>query len=517
MRLRRLAVRNFRKLEGPVLIDALGDGLTLVSGCNEEGKSTLLAALKAALFEHHKVGGAVREGMIPLGVAGVVPEVEVELEVAGGRWALRKAFGRGGADLVCPAGRRYSGDAAEDRLRELLAFERREGATKRRPEHHGLAALFWIDQGTTVGGFDTYAAVAKDRLSTAVAGELGALTGGEKATRLLVRVRERCDLFWTPTHFKERGPLKEAGERSAALAAEVQELRRRVEDLAQKEERLERLREERRRAVALDAMGQAAARRDEARRRLEAIDALHQRAALARERLKAGQARRAQCEAAVVDRRRARAALEEDEARLATTRATLAERREALAAAAAALERAEAAEAQARATCRLRGRAAAPGSAEACQGPARRAGPAGSRRGPDRGRRGGDPGGRTRACGQSRHPGPRARGAQGAAGPRPGGGGARGRRHVAHAGTRLGRCRGTVSRRADLAGHRARAHRAHRDRAARLGLPDRGPGRCRHRWPPQHRSGNRGGAGTHVARLRRRGECRRGGAAAARA
>ena len=349
MRLRRLAVRNFRKLEGPVLIDALGDGLTLVSGCNEEGKSTLLAALKAALFEHHKVGGAVREGMIPLGVAGVVPEVEVELEVAGGRWALRKAFGRGGADLVCPAGRRYSGDAAEDRLRELLAFERREGATKRRPEHHGLAALFWIDQGTTFGGFDTYAAVAKDRLSTAVAGELGALTGGEKATRLLVRVRERCDLFWTPTHFKERGPLKEAGERSAALAAEVQELRRRVEDLAQKEERLERLREERRRAVALDAMGQAAARRDEARRRLEAIDALRQRAALARERLKAGQARRAQCEAAVVDRRRARAALEEDEAKLATTRATLAERREALAAAAAALERAEAAEAQARA------------------------------------------------------------------------------------------------------------------------------------------------------------------------
>jgi DNA repair exonuclease SbcCD ATPase subunit len=348
MRLRRLAVRNFRKLEGPVLLEGLGDGLTLVSGCNEEGKSTLLAALKAALFEHHKVGGAVREGMIPLRVAGVVPEVEVDFEVEGGRWALRKAFGRGGADLVCPAGRRYSGDAAEDQLRQLLAFERREGATKRRPEHHGLAALFWIDQGTTFGGFDTYAAVAKDRLSSAVAGELGALAGGAGAARLLTRVRERCDPFWTPT-FKERGPLKEAADRCAQLEVEVVELRRRVAGLAQKENKLGLLREERRRATALDAVGQAVARRDEARRRLDALEALRQRAALARERLKAGQARLAQAEAAVVDRRRARSALVEEEAKLSAARTTLLERRDALAAAAAALEAAEAAEAQARA------------------------------------------------------------------------------------------------------------------------------------------------------------------------
>lgn len=348
MRLRRLVVRNFRKLEGPVRLEALGDGLTLVSGCNEEGKSTLLAALKAALFEHHKVGGAVREAMVPLGTAGVVPEVEVDFEIEGGRWALRKAFGRGGAELVCPRGQRYAGDAAEDRLRELLGFERREGVTKRRPEHHGLAALFWIDQGTTFAGFDTYAAVAKDRLSAAVAGEIGSLAGGPRAVRLLAQVRERCDRFWTP-HFKERGPLKEAADRARDLAREAEELRRRVEELAQKEERLVRLREERRRAVALDALGQAAARRDEARRRLEAIEGVRQRAALARERLKAGQARLAQVQGAVRERERARAALADEEARLEAARETLDARRNALAAEAAAFERAVAAEAEARA------------------------------------------------------------------------------------------------------------------------------------------------------------------------
>lgn len=353
MRLRRLAVQNFRKLEGPVRLDGLGDGLTVVSGCNEEGKSTLLAALKAALFEHHKVGGKIREEMSPLGSAGLVPEVEVEFEIDGGRWTLRKLFGRGGANLVCPMGGRFSDDAAEDRLRELLSFQRRTGRSDPRPEHHGLAALFWIDQGTTFGGFDTYAAVAKDRLSSAVAGELGALAGGAKAAALLARVRERCDPVWTAT-FKERGPLKEAADRAASLEGEVRELRGRVADLAEREERLERLRDERRRAVAVDALGQAVARRDDARQRLSGIDALRQRATLAGERLKAGQARLAGADAAVVARRRARSALADEAAKLRTAEAAAREQADELEAARAMLAGAETAEADARATASAR-------------------------------------------------------------------------------------------------------------------------------------------------------------------
>ena len=36
-----------------------------LTGSIATGKSTVLAALKAALFEHHTVGGAVREAMTP--------------------------------------------------------------------------------------------------------------------------------------------------------------------------------------------------------------------------------------------------------------------------------------------------------------------------------------------------------------------------------------------------------------------------------------------------------------------
>ncbi|MGH8568217.1 MAG: AAA family ATPase, partial [Gammaproteobacteria bacterium] len=45
MYIRRIAVRNFRKLVTPVVIEELGDGVTVIAGDNEEGKSTLLDAI----------------------------------------------------------------------------------------------------------------------------------------------------------------------------------------------------------------------------------------------------------------------------------------------------------------------------------------------------------------------------------------------------------------------------------------------------------------------------------------
>ena len=323
MRLRRLAVRHFRKLDGPVLLDPIGDGLTIVSGDNEEGKSSLLAALKCALFEHHAVGGAVREAMAPQGTS-LVPEFEVDFVVGGQDWQLRKAFRRGAAELVSGA-QRFSGDAAEDRLVELLRFQRRQGRGEARAEHQGLAALFWVDQGTSFAGFTPLAA-GRDRIAAAVAGELGALTGGAEAASLSAAVRERCDRYWTAT-FKEKGPLKEAVERHAALTAEVGVLRARVADLAGKEERLARLREPRQRAVETEALVQAGARRDEARRRLEGIAALERQSTLATERLKAGRAGLAQDEAAAQQRRRSRAALAADEVGLRQASSALDDRR----------------------------------------------------------------------------------------------------------------------------------------------------------------------------------------------
>lgn len=344
MRLRRIAVRNFRKLAGPVVIDRIGNGLTLLAGDNEEGKSTVLAALKAALFEHHQVGGGVRERMTPLG-STLVPEVELDFELGGAAWRLRKAFRRGGVQLEGP-GVSLLGDEAEDRLLALLRFQRRQGRADARPEHHGLSAVFWVDQGTGFRDFHTVA-TARERIAGAVSGEVERVTGGAAAVELAARVRERCDRYWTPK-FAEKGALKELAERCQELAAAAAELRRRMAEAAEKEARLARLREPAARLAEAQAREQARARKEEAERRLAGIAALEQQAALAGERLKAGQAALARADAELEQRRRLRESVAAEERRLAALELALHERREAVAAGRAAREQAEAADRKAR-------------------------------------------------------------------------------------------------------------------------------------------------------------------------
>ncbi len=268
MRLRRLEIRRFRKLAGPVVLDGLGDGITVVGGDNEEGKSTVLAALKAALFELHGVGGAVREQMTPHD--GGVPEVLVDLEVAGRPYRLHKAFRKGGVTLDTPRGR-LAGDAAELALVDLLRFERRT-AREARPQNLGLQAIFWVDQGTSFAGFDSLEA-GRDRLSAALEAEAGVLAAGDRGRRLLPAVTRAVREFWTPTG-KETGALAEAGRRVQSLAAAHDGMRQRRQAYDATIDRLARLRDERRRAIEADELGRARGILAAARDALEALDAM---------------------------------------------------------------------------------------------------------------------------------------------------------------------------------------------------------------------------------------------------
>ena len=263
MRLRRIEIAQFRKLAGPVVLDGLGDGLVVVSGDNEEGKSTILAALKAAFFEHHTIGGSVREAMAPH--AGGTPEIAVEFECGGERHHLRKAFRRAGVVLES-GGRRYQDDGAERRLQELLRFERRQ-ARSPRPENSGVQALFWVDQATAFRDFEGIAG-GRDRLAAAVAAAVGVVAGGEAARRLLVVARERAERFYTPKNQQETGDLKAAGERVRALEQENALLERRRSEFDARVDRLARLRADRARALDQDHAGRARLRCEAARRAL---------------------------------------------------------------------------------------------------------------------------------------------------------------------------------------------------------------------------------------------------------
>jgi DNA repair exonuclease SbcCD ATPase subunit len=82
MLFRRIAVQNFRKLVSRVVIEGLSEGLTIIAGDNEEGKSTLLAAIRTGLFERHTLSGKSTEAMQPFG-SSVRPEIQLDFEIDG--------------------------------------------------------------------------------------------------------------------------------------------------------------------------------------------------------------------------------------------------------------------------------------------------------------------------------------------------------------------------------------------------------------------------------------------------
>ncbi|MFO1035571.1 MAG: AAA family ATPase [Geminicoccaceae bacterium] len=293
MRLRRVEIAQFRKLVDPVVLDGLQDGLIVVSGDNEEGKSTVLAALKAALFEHHTVGGAVREAMTPH--KGGVPEVAVHFEHGGRLYRLRKAFRKGGVVLETEA-QRLQDDAAERRLLELLRFERRQGRSAARAENAGLQSLFWVDQATAFRDFEALTG-GHDRLTAAIAAEVGSIAAGDGARRLMETARERAAGFFTAGRQQPTGALKAAEERLRSLEQEQQALETKRRSFEERVDRLAKLRADRRRQIEQDPIGRARQKFDGIRRQLAASADLERRAALAAESLKSAAAELAKLQA----------------------------------------------------------------------------------------------------------------------------------------------------------------------------------------------------------------------------
>ena len=293
MRLRRIEIAQFRKLTGPVVLDGLGDGLIVVSGDNEEGKSTVLAALKAAFFEHHAVR---RRGPRGHGAAswrrardhGRVRVCGCAAIACARRSGARASCWRckaNGCRTTLPSGACRSCCGSSD-VRRAAA----------RPENAGLQALFWVDQATAFRDFETIAG-GRDRLAAAIGAEIGSVAGGERSRHLLALARERAAAFYTAGRQQETGALKAASERLRALEAEHGALAVRRREFDARVDRLARQRDDRRRLIEQDQAARAGERRDSARRRLAELAELERRSALAIEAMKAAAAEQARVEA----------------------------------------------------------------------------------------------------------------------------------------------------------------------------------------------------------------------------
>lgn len=311
MKLRSVALNQFKKFTKPVRLDALGDGLNVVVGPNEMGKSTLLDALRAALFEKHS-SKAQPITALQNDRNQAAPVVELAFELDDGVYRIAKRFVKKPyARLSCPDGRTLEGDAAEDALRRLLGFDE-PGKTGAKAETLGMWNVLWVQQGHSFGELDI-PGTARSSLHNALEAEVGTVLGGRRG-RALPQVVEAQLAVLVTSGGKPRGSYKELIDRIDALREELRDLQGRRQEMAQTLEDLEFAQENLARLTTGDRDKADQKEIEEARQRHSRLAELEARISAASTELELKRRNLAQAEKASEDRER----LKEDIAAEAT-------------------------------------------------------------------------------------------------------------------------------------------------------------------------------------------------------
>ena len=246
MKLRRLSVNQFKRFTVPTRLGELGDGLNLVVGPNELGKSTLLDALRAVLFERYS--SRARPIMaLQNDRSGAAPVVELVFEVSGAEYTLTKRFVRNHyARLQCPDGTVLESDAAENELRNLLGFDAagNRGATS---ESLGMWGVLWVQQGQSFGRPELPES-ALASLSEGLESEVGMVLGGRRGRELPQVIEQQRGELVTSARSQPRGEYRDTLDRVDQLEQRLTEQQQQqlemsetLEQLEASEERLRRL------------------------------------------------------------------------------------------------------------------------------------------------------------------------------------------------------------------------------------------------------------------------------------
>ncbi len=195
MRLRALRVSEVGRFSKPVAIDGFGDGLNVLTGPNELGKSTLLKALDALLRVKYNANTEQIRDLQPN--SGGAPIIEAEFEADGRLWRLRKQFlsGRLASLIDVGSGVLLRNADAEARLAELVsgtpAFDR--------------FGLLWIRQGVFEPARDSDGSIA-----SLLATEVDAVTLDARARAIHARVGDEISALQSEKTRKPRGALLES-------------------------------------------------------------------------------------------------------------------------------------------------------------------------------------------------------------------------------------------------------------------------------------------------------------------
>ncbi len=261
MKIRSLKLEHFKKFAAPVVLKDIKDGLNILAKPNEEGKSTLLDALRAVLFERYS---SKSRSIKELQTSGnqTSPEVDLEFEMENGIYRISKRFlKKEHACLTCPDGRVMHDEEAEDELRGLLRFSEpgRGGASD---ESLGMWSVLWVRQGDS---FDlNLGPSAQKHLHNALDAEVSDILGGSRGQLIPESLRRQLHELVTEKTHKPKGRYRQ-------LVEEIGERERRIGELEERRDGFSRTLDDLEAAQNEQAAFSSPARERQDREELEAV------------------------------------------------------------------------------------------------------------------------------------------------------------------------------------------------------------------------------------------------------
>ena len=243
MRIRELTIENFRKFRQLTVLSGFDDGLNLVCEPNKMGKSTVLEALRAVLFERYSAKSDRIRSFRPYGDE-VAPTIGLTFEINGEQWTIKKRFLQTPSVLLEGPSGRVQSDEAEEKLQALLGFAR-AGNRGSDDESRGALGLLWVEQGTW--SLAVPGNTARKTLEDVLAGEIGAVTGGRRTTAVLQATDKQLFELLTATgkptrRLQDTNDLFEAARIASSQARdELQQFENTVSRLESKRQELRRL------------------------------------------------------------------------------------------------------------------------------------------------------------------------------------------------------------------------------------------------------------------------------------
>ena len=219
-------------------------GLNLITGPNESGKSRLVEALRFGLFESSKGHAAYKQSLVSKGRIVGNPSITLEFELQGQRWKIQKEFlGKHAQATVLQGPALLEGEAAEAKLAELLGVKA-SGSRQMKTNDMGIWPLLWVEQGRSLQCPEQLNPETRTRLFDLITKEVGEAAIGTRGQKLLTRVQQEMEKYFTPKRGGETGLLKEARQKLEKLGEECRLATEACRLVAEQAEQLVQLRAE---------------------------------------------------------------------------------------------------------------------------------------------------------------------------------------------------------------------------------------------------------------------------------